>query len=324
MVANKPAEESSIRDQIAPGEPTTHFFYEFLGERGVDPAVMIGNGITLWHERVYCDLTVDNSYLWDLAESIVNQRHPTEVYSWAESMRYSITIGTFVPSKWKSNKPFAYKGLLISAIYFLEAERECHKENAARAWHLIAMAYYHLGLNSTLTSRENAAIAAQRMHAARSEKIRALVLSALEIIKANGTAKSIAQAREQVVELIATKEKEQSREKRPLISDWIAEFDTLVPAGTKGRSSSENKGNFYTRLANMLEDWSLPDGPYPQISEAFSHFRKNRKAGSEGDNSRRATSANVPMDESDFFLRIVHERGDGFVSTTKLRETPPD
>ena len=77
------------------------------------------------------------------------------MYSWVEWLRYRITTGAFIPAQWKKRKPFPYKAVLISAIYFNEAKRLCDEGNLERAWHIIALAYYHLGLGSTSSTATN-------------------------------------------------------------------------------------------------------------------------------------------------------------------------
>ena len=139
------AENASIQDLLTKGEPITHFFYEYQGEWAVDPSLLIENGITLWHEHIYTNEAHDNSHLWELAASIVEDREDTPMYSWAEWVRYRITTGAFVPEQWGNRTPYPYKGLLISAVYLQEARRICVEGQPDRAWHLIALAYYHLG-----------------------------------------------------------------------------------------------------------------------------------------------------------------------------------
>jgi hypothetical protein len=75
-------EGGSLQDLLNSGEPITHFFYEYRGERAVEPLLLIENGITLWHEHIYSNEAHDNSYLWGLAASIVEDRGDTPMYSW--------------------------------------------------------------------------------------------------------------------------------------------------------------------------------------------------------------------------------------------------
>lgn len=312
MGKNSDTKGDSLEDHLNSGEPITHFFYELQGERPVEPLLLIENGITLWHEHIYTNETHDNSYLWELAGSIVEERIDTPMYSWVEWVRYRITTGGFVPAQWGNQRPYPYKGLLISAIYLQEARRLCAQGQSARAWHIIAMAYYHLGLNTSSTTAQNTSRAARSLHAARTEKIRALVLAALDKIKKDESARSMESAKDQVVELLRT-----MRDKEPL-KHWLNEFDTLVPENTKGRTLGKLKNDVFVRIRNMLDNWSLPSGPYPDVAEAFSHFskRKGRKYGPIANN--RATSEGVPIDESEHYLRLVNFLEDGEIMTIKL------
>ncbi|CAN4280806.1 hypothetical protein LJR125_003714 [Pseudoxanthomonas sp. LjRoot125] len=311
MVDTKSKEGISFQDSLTSGEPLTHFFYEWQGERAVEPLLLIENGVTLWHEHIYTDEAYDNSYLWDLAKEIVEDHGDTPMYSWAEWVRYQITTGAFIPAQWDSRKAYPYKGLLISAIYFQEARRLCAQGNPERAWHLIALAYYHLGLNTGLSTRQNTSRAAKVMHAARTEKVRALVLGALDKVRRDGSARSMESAKDQVVELM--------REKHDQIKHWLNEFDTLVPEKTKGRTVAKQKNDVFVRIRNMLDNWSLPSGPYPDIAEAFSHFSKRKRTPPHAEAfNPRATSENVPIDESDFYLRLINFWDDGTVLTVKV------
>ncbi len=300
----------SLQDLLSSGEPITHFFYEYQGERAVEPLLLIENGITLWHEHIYTNDVHDNSYLWELAGLIVEDRGESPMYSWVEWVRYRITTGAFVPAQWGNQRPYPYKGLLISAIYLQEARRLCAGGQPDRAWHVIALAYYHLGLNTTSSTAKNTSRAAQVMHAGRTEKIRALVLAALDKIRRDESARSIESAKNQVVELLRAKRDQNS------IKHCLNEFDTLVPDRTKGRTLAKQKNDVFVRIRNMLDNWSLPSGPYPEIAEAFSHFSK-RKAKKTSINDR-ATSEGVPIDKSDCYLRLISFFEDGEVLTVKL------
>lgn len=302
----------SIQDLLNNGEPITHFFYERNGERAVEPLLLIENGITLWHEHIYTNEVHDNSYLWELAESIVKEPGESPMYSWAEWVRYRITTGAFVPTEWGSQRPYPYKGLLISAIYLQEARRLCAENQAERAWHIITLAYYHLGLNTASSTAQNTSRAAQLMHAGRTEKIRVLVLGALDKVRRDGSARSMESAKDQVVELLRMKRDEQP------VKHWLNEFDTLVPESTKGRTSAKRKNDVLERIRNMLDNWSLPSGPYPDIADAFSHFSKRRGGRPTSTTTERTTSEGVPVDDSEYYLRLVSFLEDGEVLTVKL------
>lgn len=303
--------EASLEKSIASGEPLTHFFFEYQGERSVDPETLIESGITLWFENVYNNEVHDNRPLWQLAESLLDRRYETPMYSWVEWLRYQITIGELVPESWNAHKPFPYKGLLISAIYFHEAQRICAAGDPGRAWHIIAMAHYHLGLNTMASTLQNSSKAAQMMHAARSEKVRVLILSGLDIIAKEGTAASIEQAKDQVVDLLRKKNK-------GWVRDCLNEFDTLVPEKTKGRRTGTQKNDVLDRIRNLLETWSLPSGPYPDIAESFSRFSTKKRKAPPSAHGMASPSELVSIEEADCFLRLINVFKDGHFLTRKV------
>lgn len=303
--------DASFQRTIASGEPVTHFFFEYQGERAVDPGTLIESGTSLWHENVLGNEVHDNRYLWQLAATLLDGRQETPMYSWVEWLRYRITLGVLAPEGWDSQKPFPYKGLLISAIYLQEAWRICAAGDLTRISHIVAMAYYYLGLNTTASTLKNTSRAAQMMHAARSEKVRALVLAALNRIDLEGTASSIKQAKDQVVDLLRKKNK-------GWVRDCLNEFDTLVPEKTKGRKTGTQKNDVLDRLRNLLETWSLPSGPYPDIAESFSRFNKRKPKADAGATTTSAVNVSVSIDKSDCFLSLVNVFEDGHVLTMKI------
>ena len=303
--------DASLRSAIANGEPLTHFFFEYQGDRSVDPETLIDSGITLWHENVFGNDVHDNSSLWRLAAALLDRRQETPMYSWVEWLRYQITLGILVPEGWDRSKPFPYKGLLVSAIYFQEAQRICEAGDPSRAWHIVALAYYHLGLNTMGSTVKNTSRAAQMMHAQRSEGIRALVLAASNRIATEGTATSIAQAKKQVLDLI------EAKQDVAWVRDCLNEFDARVSVNTKGRNTGSTKNNVHLRIANLLETWSLPSGPYPEIAESFSRFNARKRKGGTTATTFPASEL-VSIEESDCFLRLVNIFNDDHVLTMKV------
>lgn len=310
MKIRKSNSEDSIQDiEIKySSSPKTHFFYEYEGERSVDPSVLIASGVTLWHEQMLSNEVHDTSHLWAHACALLDARVDSPIYSHIEWLRYQITMGVIAPEKWDHSKPYPYKGMLISAIYFLEARRLCEEGREDRAWHVIAIAYYHLGINTTPTTTQSAANAALIKHAKRSEYLRALVMAFLKIVKEEDSAKSINDAIEEIIKLF---------ENKPKAMAGLDEFDKSIPDNTK----HEKENDALERLRVTLKNWAAPKGPYPEIAAAFSHFRKRK--GKSTDNltstsNTRTTSAEVPVDESNYYMRLINilERGD--VLTMKL------
>lgn len=304
----------SLKDLLTDNEPITHFFYEHEGPRPVEPLLLIGNAITLWHENVYTNDTHDNAYVWEHARSLVLTPQPTPSHSWVEWLREKITMGLMVPPEWDSRKPFPYKGLFISAVYLHEARRLCEQGESDRAWHIVAMAYYHLGLSTPRSTILNTTKAARLMHAARTEKLRAVVLGTIDAIRQKGVEDSIEGAKNRVVEVlrqIAMKDSE--------VASWFTEFDAMVSDKVKGRTMAKEKNDVFDRIRNLLDKWALPSGPYPEIAEAFSAFSKRaRKPNANNHASRVETTEGIELDHSDYYLRLVHYVGDEFRLTTKL------
>lgn len=303
----------SIRDTMTSNDPATHIFYEHQGERSVDPLFMIENGILLWNETVYTDQVHDNQYLWDLASQIIEMREETPMYSWIEWVRYKIVTGAYTPKQWKSKKPFPFKGLLISAIYFHEARRMCEENQQDRAWHITVLAHYYLGLNSGLSALKNTSRAAMIKHAGITEKIRALTLAALDKIKLEQSADSIESAKKQVIEML------RAASKKKLTEHWIDEFDTLVSDNTKGRNQAKDKNSVLMRIQNMLDSWCLPSGPYPEIYEAFSHFNKRKRTQKKvSEQNSSTTDDKLPTHDESFYMRLINYREDGYTMTMKF------
>lgn len=307
---NKP----SLQESLTGNDPITHFFYEYEGPRSVEQTLLIENAIVLWHEAVYSNNTHDNAYIWEHAKSLVYAPQPTPSHSWVEWLRQQITLGSEVPPMWDSRKAFPYKGLFISAIYLHEARRLCGQGESDRAWHIVAMAYYHLGLSTPHSTIQNTAKAAQLMHAARTEKLRGMVVGTLDAIEKNGAEDSIEGAKNRVVEILR-----KVAAKNPEVASWLAEFDAMVSDKVKGRTAAKHKNDVFDRIRNLLDKWALPSGPYPEISKAFSAFSKRTRK-LEGNNHvpRAETTEGIELDDSDFYLRLVHYLGDEFRLTVKV------
>lgn len=315
---NKAGENASFRKELASGEPVTRFFYEFQGERSVDPMIMIKSGIELWYEQVFTNQAQDNRFLWEFAESLLESRQDTPIYSWAEWLRYQIMMGVIVPEKWNKRKPYPYKGLLISAVYFQEGRRLCVEDSFDRAWHLIAMAYYHLGLNTTPSASQNAAKAAKMKHVELTRNLRSMITAALDFIERKALADSIEKAKDEVARLLREKCEDRA------VKICLDEFDANVAKKTKGNTNAKQENDVIDRIRILLEIWSLPSGPYPEIAKAFSNFnhRKRRLIGAVTDEV--INSQRVQSEPSECYLKIVNLREDGSAITTEISDHEAD
>jgi hypothetical protein len=286
--------------------PKTHFFYESLGERSIEPLTLIESGVTLWHEQMHSNEEHDISHLWALASAMLEKPLVQYKQSYVEWLRHQIITGAIVPEKWSGAGPYPYKGMLISAIYFQEARRLCEVENDSRVWHIIAMAYYQLGINTPPTTTQLASKAAATRHALRSELLRAHVLSALSQIKEHGAAGSIESAKNDVVSYFMRNHK---------FMVVLSEFDASTPENTKHDKTSDA----LTRFRNMLDSWASPKSPYPELAKVFAQFSKRKSTSSIASTPKtRTTPAEVPVDDSNFYLRIIDIREDGFEQITKV------
>lgn len=296
-----------FKDRPAGGEPITHFTYEFEGPRAIDPSLLIKDGILLWHECVTAGEVHDNSYLWELAKKIIENPGPTPAYSWVEWYRYSIINGTFTPSKWRSKKPFPYKGLLISAIYLQEARRVYQEGESDRAWHLVTLGYYHLGQSTGSSTRANTARAAKHRHSDQSADVRELVLITLGAVATLGKASTVEAAKDQVAILLRKMSADVAE-----VREVLSNFDDAIPARTKGRTSGSHKNDVIDRIRNLLDTWSLPSGPYPEIEQAFAQFSKRRSASPtvSDPSAPITTEALVNIPANGCYRRLINHIGD--------------
>jgi len=284
--------------------PKTHVFYEYQGERAIGPLPMVEDGICLWHEQMLSIPERDISHLWGYAEKLLASRCDTPMYSYIEWLRYEITMGAIVPEKWDRTRPYPYKWMLISAIYLQEASRLCEKGDTDRVWHVVTMAYYQLGMNTTPSLTQAVSKAASTRHAEASMHKRALVLSVLDQIKRDGSAKSVSQAIERVYDLIVGSKN---------YTEMLNEIDALSPEEAKQAGADDA----VERLRNTLKNWARANGPYPEMSEAFSHFRKVKTS-----KAFRPTDAGIPRgdlpDECLHYMRIINYMMDGHVLTLEI------
>lgn len=145
-----------------PNFPKTHFFYEYEGERSIDPAVLVEHGILLWHEQIHANPIDDISPIWAFAATQLEKREETPSHSYLEWLRQQVILNALVPESWNSLEPYPYKGLLISALYLQEARRLCREGESERVWHIVVLAYYYLGLNTVKSSSQALALYAMK------------------------------------------------------------------------------------------------------------------------------------------------------------------
>ena len=314
-MGNKKVYEGFVyRNEQMAGDPATHFLYEFNGPRSVSPLVLINDGITLWHEAASTNEAYDISHLWGLAAQLLGNPGEPPMYSWIEWVRYQVITGNLVPKAWPKGERFPHKGLLISAVYLQEARRLCADSQFERAWHLISIAYYHLGQGTASSTVKNTARAAKHGHAERSADVRELVLIALEKISRDGSATTVNGAKDQVEKLIR-----ELNNKFPEVTEALSKFDESISEKTKGRSLATVKNDVISRVRNLLDTWSLPSGPYPEIAEAFASFSKRRKRNATTAEALSSTTSEgiplLPVD--DFYIRFISHVGDDFDLVTK-------
>ncbi|WP_146742395.1 hypothetical protein, partial [Oleiagrimonas sp. MCCC 1A03011] len=238
----KDESESAINDVglTYSSNPKTHFFYEYGEECAVDPLRLTEDGIFLWHEQMLNISERDISHLWRFASELLGNRHDASVYSHVEWLRYEITLGVIVPENWDRRRPYPYKWMLVSAIYFQEARRLCEEGSVDRAWHITAMAYYHLGMNTNPSLTQSASRAATSRHAKANMKLRALVHGILDVVRDKGLARNIKQAKEKIIEFVR---------KDDVGMDILEEFNASTPKGARHNKDNSN----IDRLENLLD-----------------------------------------------------------------------
>jgi hypothetical protein len=293
--------------------PKTHIFYEYQGERAVDPMRLALDGITLWREQADDNIEHRSEVLrlWDEAEALLAKPHDTPSHSYIEWLRYRVTIGSLDPKKWqgwKRGKPYPYRGMLISAIYFQEALRLCEVGKSDRAWHIIAMAYYHLGMNTTPSSTQMAAKAAKTRHANAVEMRRALALVLVESIieqqKKKRTINSIEGAINEVIRIIHA---------NPKLMAELEQVDAL----TSPKVIKDKDSDALTRFGNLLSEWTAPNSPHPDIAEAYSFFSQRKFSP-----RTKSTGPAIPTSALDpdltHYMRLVNYIEEGFIFTLEI------
>ncbi|MBD4858771.1 hypothetical protein VXM50_07405 [Xanthomonas citri pv. citri] len=256
--------------------PRTHFLYEYEGERAVDPAVLVEHGILLWHEQIYANELYDVSPLWAFAEAELEKRGQAPTHSDLEWLRQQVIINALAPASWNKLEPYPFKGLLISALYLQEARRLCNTGEMGRVWHIIAIAYYNLGLNTVQSASQALALYATKGRSNATERKRSMVLEVLEKLKDDPKINSIADAKRSVIIFIQEFKDENGKlvyldRLRELAGGNPEEFLT-----TKAKYDAENLVT--TQLERTLNSWASSKGPYPEIAEAFALFGQKKTA----------------------------------------------
>lgn len=306
---------SSISERKRVDEPTSYFTYEQLGERAVDPETLIETAKALWFQ---CAEGYDVSELWRVAYELLESQESSPAFSWAEHLRVSIIMGGTVPRGWKDSSSFPFKGLLISAIYLQEAERALKSTVPDRAWHLIAIAYYHLGLNTIESELMAKARKRADKNAEVTEEARALVLGALAWVEKNRSPKSIAEAQEFVYQIMT--EKGEALDKLLFAYADKANIAVSLP-------SSERRFQALQRIATMMRDWALPTSPYPEIAQRFAQFNQRKGASCPPNTpaeARRTDEPDVSDPGASPSLEIISVRADGLTATFRISRADPE
>ncbi|SSM86513.1 Uncharacterised protein [Acinetobacter baumannii] len=254
--------------------PRTHFLYEYEGERVVDPALLVEHGILLWHEQIHTNELEDVSPLWAFAEAELRKRGQAATHSDLEWLRQQVIVNALVPESWNKLEPYPYKGLLIAALYLQEARRLCHNGHSDRVWHIIALAYYNLGLNTTKSASQAMAFYAAKARAEDTEFKRYIVLKALDTIKGKTRIKSVAQAKRAVIGFI---QDYKDKNGKHVLLDKLRELDggnTVEPLTGRAKSNADDRAT--ARLEATLNSWASPKGPYPEMAKAFAAFEAKK------------------------------------------------
>lgn len=305
----------SIAERKRVDEPMSYFIYEQLGERAVDPETLIETAKALWGQ---CAADYDVSELWRVACELLDSQESSPAFSWSEHLRVSIIMGSTVPRGWKDSSSFPFKGLLISAIYLQEAERALKSTVMDRAWHLIAIAYYHLGLNTTESELMAQARKRANKNAEVTEEARALVLGALAWVERNRSPKSIAEALDFAYQIMS--------EKGEALDTFLFAYADKAKIANS-LPSSERRIQALERIAVMMRDWALPTSPYPEIARRFAQFNQRKSAqgpASPQPETHQVDEAERQDPDTGPTLEIISLRADGLTATTRISKAEPE
>lgn len=136
-----------------------------------------------------------------------------------------------------------------------------------RAWHLVATAFYHLGINSTESPQMAQSRVRAQENGAATVEIRALTGYALDWVIKNHSPVSKSRAKE-------------------LVYDWLEAFEQkhpdvfLAAADKMGIKTSlppkQRSAEALEKALALLHSWALPQGPYPEISRKFAEASSGR------------------------------------------------
>lgn len=321
MSKKKGASKSSRPRHHFPADldfPWTHFFYEFEGERAVDPSALVEHGILLWHEQIYAHELDDVSPLWAFAEAELEKRGRAPIYSDLEWLRQQIIVNALVPESWNKREPYPYKGLLISALYLQEARRLCQNGDTGRVWHIIALAYYNLGLNSVISASQAMALNAAKARARSTEFKRVIVLKVLEKLRDGTKINNVAEAKRAVISFI---QDYKGKNGKYVLLDKLRELDggdTEEHLTKEAMSRADDRAT--ARLEITLNSWASPQGPYPEVAEAFAMFDPEKAAlAAETPNlSAMRTSEEIEFEAGEYHTRLVNLLANGVVSYVRI------
>lgn len=283
-----------------PNFPKTHFFYEYEGESVVDPSVLVEHGILLWHEQIYANELDDVSPLWAFAGAELEKRGQALTHSDLEWLRQQVIINALAPESWNKREPYPYKGLLISALYLQEARRLCREGDMGRVWHIVALAYYNLGLGAVRSASHAFATYAAKERAEDSEYKRALVLYILRKLESDESITSVAEAKRAVIKYI---ENYKNKDGKRVILSELEKIDRLTPKKSKHRDDNDA----IDRLEHTLNSWASPKGRYPEMAEAFAVFNR-KKAPPTATGAPEAPPARTTSETFEFETREYHTR----------------
>jgi hypothetical protein len=311
MSKKKGVSKSNTPRHLFPADPNfpgTHFFYEFEGERAVNPSVLVEHGILLWHEQIYAHELDDVSPLWAFAEAELEKRGQALTHSDLEWLRQQVIVNALTPDSWDKLEPYPYKGLLISALYLQEARRLCRNGDIGRVWHIITLAYYNLGLNTVQSASQAMALNAAKARSEETELKRAIVLDVLKKLKDDAKITSVAEAKRAVIDFI---QGYKGKSGEFVLLDKLRQLDggnTEEPLTKEAMYEADNRAT--ARLEATLNSWASPKGPYPEVAEAFAMFDRKKAALTVADvpepSPARTTSETFEFETGEYHTRIIN------------------
>lgn len=210
-------------------------------------------------------LIVDHPELDYVTPHLTRIREPAK----AHGMALVILSNNLLPDWWKSESPFPYQGLFVSAFYLMETKNLLNAGEGSSAWASLTQAYYYLGTNSSATTiQETAAAGGKTKAATESLELRARVVQIARSLHGEKRIKTLTKAIDETVLIM-----EGDESNRAILMD----FDQRTTQSTKKTKPGADPNSPGDRLRKNLANWCAPSSPYLEVREAFEPFKQQRR-----------------------------------------------